>query len=82
MGYSARTLQRRLSDSSSSFKNLLDSVRLTHANQYFKNTRYSLTEISILLGYSNLSAFIRAYHRWHGTSPRDAHRTYNLRDQN
>lgn len=72
MGYSARTLQRRLNDSSSSFKNLLDSVRLTHANQYLKNTQYSLTDIAILLGYSNLSAFTRAYRRWHGISPRKA----------
>ncbi|MEH6348277.1 MAG: AraC family transcriptional regulator ligand-binding domain-containing protein [Bermanella sp.] len=72
MGYSARTLQRRLNDSSSSFKYLLDSVRLTHANQYLKNTQYSLTDIAILLGYSNLSAFTRAYHRWHGINPRKA----------
>ncbi len=72
MGYSARTLQRRLNDSSSSFKYLLDSVRLTHANQYLKNTQYSLTDIAILLGYSNLSAFTRAYRRWHGINPRNA----------
>jgi len=74
MGYSERTLQRRLKESSSSFKFLLDSVRLTHANQYLKNTQYSLTDIATLLGYSNLSAFTRAYHRWHGTNPRKARR--------
>ncbi len=72
MGYSARTLQRRLNESSSSFKDLLNSVRLAHANQYLKNDQYSLTDISILLGYSNLSAFTRAYRRWHGTNPRKA----------
>ncbi|MFY0642429.1 MAG: AraC family transcriptional regulator ligand-binding domain-containing protein [Bermanella sp.] len=72
MGYSPRTLQRRLKDSSSSFKYLLDSVRINHANQYLFTTQYSLTDISTLLGYSNLSAFTRAYHRWHGINPRDA----------
>lgn len=72
MGYSPRTLQRRLKDSSSSFKYLLDSVRINHANQYLHNTQYSLTDISTLLGYSNLSAFTRAYHRWHGINPREA----------
>jgi AraC-like DNA-binding protein len=70
MGYSERTLQRRLKKSSSSFKYLLDSVRLTHANQYLKNTQYSLTDIATLLGYQNLSAFTRAYHRWYGCNPR------------
>ena len=78
MGYSPRTLQRRLKDSSSSFKHLLDSVRLTHANQYLKNTQYSLTDIAILLGYSNLSAFTRAYRRWHGVNPRNARQVIEL----
>lgn len=74
MGYSERTLQRRLSESSSSFKYLLDSVRLNHANQYLNNTQYSLTDIATLLGYSNLSAFTRAFYRWHGINPRKARR--------
>ncbi|BFM15596.1 AraC family transcriptional regulator [Maricurvus nonylphenolicus] len=69
MGYSARTLHRHLSASSTSFKALLDSVRLTHADQYLKSTHYSLTDIAALLGYKSLSAFTRSYRRWCGVSP-------------
>ena len=31
----------------------------------------ALSEIAFLLGYSELSAFSRAFRRWHGVSPRE-----------
>ncbi|OUS28430.1 hypothetical protein A9Q99_13000 [Gammaproteobacteria bacterium 45_16_T64] len=78
MGYSTRTLHRKLAKSSTSFNALLDSVRLSHANQYLSGTHYRLTDIAALLGYNNLSAFTRSYQRWCGTSPSAARKSYRL----
>jgi AraC-like DNA-binding protein len=37
---------------------------------YLEQRQLPLTEIALLLGYSELSAFSRAFTRWTGTSPR------------
>jgi AraC-like DNA-binding protein len=37
--------------------------------RYVKNPAYDLTTIALMLGYSELSAFSRAFKRWHGQSP-------------
>ncbi len=72
MGYSSRTLQRQLQENGTSFRALLDTVRFTLANEYLKNTYYRMTDISVMLGYANLSAFSRSYQRWCGLSPVEA----------
>ena len=69
MNLSQRTLQRKLGDKKTSYSALLDSVRFSMANQYLKNTYYRLTDIALLLGYSNLSSFSRAYFRYAGMYP-------------
>lgn len=69
MGYSKRSLHRELESSATSFRALLESTRLEQANQYLKNSYYNLSDIASLLGYKNLSAFSRSYHRWCGISP-------------
>jgi AraC-like DNA-binding protein len=71
MHLSSRTLQRYLNTEGTSFRGLLDSVRFNMANQYLKNTFYRLTDIAMLLGYSNLSSFSRSYQRWSGVYPRE-----------
>ncbi len=71
VGMSARTLQRRLAESGNSFKDLLDDVRSDLAREYLSRSSADLTEISFLLGYSELSAFDRAFRRWTGMAPRD-----------
>lgn len=72
LGLSKSTLHRKLTRSSTSFRALLDSVRLSHANEYLKSSHYSLTDIANLLGYKNQSAFTRSYLRWTGTLPSSA----------
>lgn len=69
MGYSTGTFRRRLKDASISFSDTLDSIRLSHANQYLKSTHYTLKDIALLLGYKNQSAFTRSYTRWCGVTP-------------
>jgi AraC-like DNA-binding protein len=41
---------------------------------YLKDRKNSLTEIAFLLGYSELSAFNRAFKRWTGLTPLDYQR--------
>ncbi|MEM8497379.1 MAG: AraC family transcriptional regulator ligand-binding domain-containing protein [Pseudomonadota bacterium] len=69
MGYSERTLRRRLSEAELSFSQILQSVRFDQANRYLQSTHYTLCDIAALLGYSNQSAFTRSYIKWSGVAP-------------
>lgn len=69
MNMSARTLHRRLTGRSLEFKVLLQKTRYELANQYLKESRLTLSEIALLLGYSEQSAFSRAFKQWTGETP-------------
>jgi AraC-like DNA-binding protein len=69
MNMSARTLHRRLTDRRLEFKVLLQKTRYQLANQYLKESRLTLSEIALLLGYSEQSAFSRAFKQWTGEAP-------------
>ncbi|HEY2774279.1 MAG TPA: AraC family transcriptional regulator [Candidatus Binatia bacterium] len=69
LALSGRSLQRRLHDEHTSFTELLSSVRRDLAEQYVRDPHVPVTEISYLLGFSDLSSFSRAFKRWTGTSP-------------
>lgn len=66
---SRHTLYRKLKSEGHAFQELVESVRKEKAIRYIKENRYSLSEIAFLLGFSELSAFSRAFKRWTGTSP-------------
>ena len=66
MGVSVRTLQRRLSDEGSSFSAVLDTLRRDVTTELMADGRQPAADISFLLGYSEPSAFYRAYRRWRG----------------
>ena len=67
---SERTLQRHLSRAGLSFQVLLDRSRQHLAEAYLHDTRLELAEIALLLGYSEQSAFQRAFKQWTGQTPR------------
>ena len=67
----ARTLQRRLADENISFQQLVDELRHELALDLVKDPRRPLGEIAFLLGYAELSPFLRAFKRWTGKSPGD-----------
>ncbi|MBI5504342.1 MAG: AraC family transcriptional regulator [Deltaproteobacteria bacterium] len=66
---STRSLQRRLAEERTSFTELLAVVRRELAEQYVLNPQIPVTEISYMLGFSEVSAFSRAFKRWTGRSP-------------
>lgn len=66
---SKRTLQRGLHQEGVSFRALTDEVRRGLATQYLTDGRVSLSEIALLLGFSEQAAFQRAFLRWTGVTP-------------
>ena len=67
---SVRTMQRRLADERTTFKQLLDETRRELALQYIRDPAVSINEMAYLLGYSEPANFSRAFKRWTGQSPR------------
>jgi AraC-like DNA-binding protein len=74
MAMGPRTLQRRLRDYGFDFKKLVEDTRQRFAVSYLKDRNNSLTEIAFLLGYSEVSAFNRAFKRWTHSTPLDYQR--------
>lgn len=66
---SSRTLQRRLEEESVSVRGIVDEVRQQKAASLLENETISLDEVAWRLGFSQFSAFARAFKRWHGRSP-------------
>lgn len=66
---SRQTLYRKLKKEGLSFQGLVEQVRQDKALRYVAGDQYALGEIAFLLGFSELSAFSRAFKRWTGTSP-------------
>jgi AraC-like DNA-binding protein len=69
LGVSPRTLQRQLSQRGLSFAEVVENTRRGLAVDYLKGRENTLTEIAFLLGYSEVSAFNRAFKRWTGKTP-------------
>ncbi len=70
LGVSVRTLQRRLGEEGSSFSKVLDELRRDLSNELLADRSLSVSEVAFMLGYSEPSAFQRAYRRWFGVSAR------------
>lgn len=66
---SPRSLHRRLSDEGVVFRELLKETRMLLAKQYLKDKKMSLPEVALMLGYSEQSAFSRAFKIWFGETP-------------
>ncbi|MGD8859501.1 MAG: helix-turn-helix domain-containing protein [Myxococcales bacterium] len=75
LGVSASTLGRRLFEEGTSFRRVLDDLRLEQARHHLRRRELSLLEVAFLLGYSNLGAFVRAFRRWTNTSPAEYRRS-------
>jgi AraC-like DNA-binding protein len=64
-----RSFRRRLARFDTSFEKLLDEIRYETARQMLNDTRMTITEIAVVLNYSDASAFSRAFRRWSGVTP-------------
>jgi AraC-like DNA-binding protein len=66
---SVRTLHRSLAAEGTSYRRLLDRLRLDIAERHLIDDRMSVAEVAFLVGFSELSAFHRAFKRWTGRTP-------------
>jgi AraC-like DNA-binding protein len=71
LNMSARTLQRKLGDGGTTYKEILDETRRVLALAYLSAPRHSVSDVTYLLGFSAGSSFTRAFRRWTGQSPSD-----------
>jgi AraC-like DNA-binding protein len=69
MATSGRTLRRRLEENGTTFRALLDAARADLARSYVQDRRISLSEVAFMIGFSEPSAFNRAFKRWTDTTP-------------
>ena len=69
LGLRPRGLQRYLAQQDETFSSILSTTRASLAERYLPNERYSLTEVSQLLGFSAPSAFSRWFRQQFGMSP-------------
>ena len=69
LGLSVRSFHRRLAEHGASFQTLTEETRRELALGMLQDERYSLSEIAFLTGFSEQSAFTRAFKRWMGQTP-------------
>lgn len=69
LGLSERTLRRRLSHEGTSFRSVLEAARKDACEIYIRERKKSIAEIAQALGYSEQSAFTRAFKNWYGKPP-------------
>jgi AraC-like DNA-binding protein len=64
-----RTLRRRLADEGTSLREIVHRTRFGLAQQLLAETQLPLAELSGLMGYRDLSAFVRAFRGWAQCAP-------------
>jgi AraC-like DNA-binding protein len=69
MGYSLRSFYRKLAEQGYSYRGVLAGLRRRLAKKYLADPALSYADIAMLLGYSEQSAFIRAFKDWMGVTP-------------
>ena len=66
LGYSKRSLQRKLQEEDTNFQKQLNHTRELLAKTYLANTDMTAEDIAFLLGYQEIGSFLRAFTVWTG----------------
>lgn len=66
LGYSKRSLQRKLQEEDTNFQKQLSHTRELLARTYLANTDMTTEDIAFLLGYQESGSFLRAFTVWTG----------------
>jgi AraC-like DNA-binding protein len=69
LGMSERTLHRRLADTGTNYQRVVDRFRADQAERMLIEERASAAQIAAALGFTDQTAFIRAFRRWKGCTP-------------
>jgi AraC-like DNA-binding protein len=74
LGMSVRTLRRRLSDEATSYRQIVDDLRLEVATKYLRDTDMTVEDVAFALGFNDAASFRRAFRRWTSGTPQDFRR--------
>ena len=69
LGMSGRTLHRHLQEQATSFRDILDAIRLEMAKDYLRDTELTVEAIAQCLGFQESQSFIRWFRPLAGTTP-------------
>jgi AraC-like DNA-binding protein len=69
LAVSGRTLQRRLREEGTSYREVRDSVRQQWSSRLLRDGSLSISEVSARVGFSDVAAFDKAFKRWFGETP-------------
>jgi AraC-like DNA-binding protein len=69
LGISSRTLQRKLREENTSYQELIEEMQRTLSKIYLQKPEMAICEVAYLIGFSQTSAFHRAFRRWTGLTP-------------
>jgi AraC-like DNA-binding protein len=69
LGMSQRSLHRHLAQHGLDYRSILNEARLQAAAALLRQRRLSVKQVAHEVGFSNASAFYRAFKRWTGVSP-------------
>lgn len=75
LGYGERTMRRKLDEIGISYRDLVLKTRMDRARELIAETQIPITEIAVMLGYSDAAHFGRAFRRMTGMAPGDARRS-------
>ena len=69
LGMSERTLQRRITEEGTTFRELLVEARQELGRRLLADPATDIDEVACLLGYQDTSSFHRAFRNWEGVTP-------------
>jgi AraC-like DNA-binding protein len=72
------TMRRRLHEEGESYQSIKDQLRRDLAISYLSHSSRSVMDIALELGFSERSAFHRAFRKWTGASPGEFRRTLQI----
>jgi AraC-like DNA-binding protein len=75
MSMTPATMRRRLHEEGESYQSIKDQLRRDLAISYLSHSKRSVMDIALELGFSERSAFHRAFRKWTGASPGEFRRT-------
>ncbi|UDF03160.1 AraC family transcriptional regulator [Asticcacaulis sp. AND118] len=68
-GMSERTLQRRITEQGSSYRDLLDEARREMSRHLLSDAQNGIEGIAFLMGFQDARSFYRAFRAWEGVTP-------------